>query len=85
MVSTGSFLRLPGDDRKDYLRITYHREVATMKWTRKFPLEIEKRIWKVFSLFLFSLFFLYYLFSILKEIIIIRNKRGEGKTFITPG
>jgi len=35
----------------------------------------------------YPLFFLYYLSSILKEIIIIiiRNKGGEGKTFITPG
>jgi len=75
MVSTGNFLRLPGDDRKDYLRIVHHREVATTKWRSKFLLEIGKNIWRVFSSIIFLPFFLYYyLLSILKEIIIMRNK-----------
>jgi hypothetical protein len=76
MVSTGNFLRLPGDDTKDYLRIVHHREVATTKWECKFPLEVGRRIWKVFSSFLllpfFSLLFTFYIENN-------NNKEDEGK------
>jgi len=56
MVSTGNVLRLLRDETKNYLKIMHHREVATTKWECKFPLEIEKRIWKVLSSFLSLLF-----------------------------
>jgi hypothetical protein len=57
MVSTGNFLRLPGDDRKDYLRIVYHWEVATTKWRSKCPVESGKPPGDILSFF-FIIYFL---------------------------
>jgi len=62
MVSTGNFLRLPGDDTKDYLRIIHHREGVTPQWRSKCPVEIEKPLVGILSFFSFcSYLFIFYI------------------------
>jgi len=77
MVSTGNFLRLPGDDMNDYLRIIHHREVATTKWRSKCPVEIEGPPGGILSFF----FIIYFLYGNR----IIRIRTGWQNLFITLG
>jgi hypothetical protein len=74
MVSTGNFLRLLGDDMKDYLRIIHHREGepqsgVNVRWRLRNRQEVSS---------LFSLLFIFYIERN-------NNKGGEGKPFITSG